>query len=401
MWPPDSRPPFILLEDLEKGTSSLLERPRHEIVARSLKEVNAALQKADELTDAGETLAGWIGYEAGYAFEPRLHSFLEARSGDSTLLHLFSFDSRTLLTNEALDRWLALNAAGDSELGQLQPAISFDQYAKAFQHVMQAIFAGDIYQANLTFPLRGRWRGDPVALYRAIRPRANARFAALMFDGEQWLLSFSPELFFALQDREICVRPMKGTRPRGTDPASDHRLEQELAHSAKDRAENLMIVDLMRNDVSKISLPGSVRVDSLFRIETYPTVFQMTTGISAKLKDALSLTQTMWAMFPCGSITGAPKVRAMEIIHEVERWHRGPYCGAIGQMTAHGGVRQYRFNVAIRTLRLRPYASGVEGDAEFGVGSGIVADSIMEEEWEECLLKSRVIGRGLANGLSL
>lgn len=402
-----NRQPFMLLEDLETGSAKLYERPIETVTAHTVAEVDAALIRADELLAAGHHLAGWLGYEAGYALEGRLHPYIEEQSPRSSLLRLFACGTPATLPMEAVDPWLAEMADRDAHLDDLRPAIGFDEYAAAFQRVKEAIAAGDIYQANLTFPLRGRWRGDPIALYRAIRPEAQARFGGLLFDGSDWLLSFSPELFFALRDDAISVRPMKGTRPRGSDPAADARLARDLAESVKDRAENLMIVDLMRNDLSRISRSGTVSVDALFRVERYPTLFQMTTGISSRIEDAPSMARIMRAMFPCGSITGAPKVRAMEIIHEVETWRRGPYCGAIGAFAGPAADRDgedsgwdARFNVAIRTLRLTPGGNGQSGEAIFGVGSGIVADSVLEEEWEECLLKARFVERGLARNLS-
>ncbi|WP_176598092.1 MULTISPECIES: aminodeoxychorismate synthase component I [Sphingobium] len=402
------RRPFVLLEDLEKGTAALYESPYATVTAATISEVADALRHADALVEDGAHLAGWIGYEAGYALEPRLHPLLDRQWRKSPLLRLFAFPQPRIFPADAVDHWLSGMARRDAHLDPLEPVIGFQDYAAAFRRVKDAIEAGDIYQANLTFPLQGRWRGDPLALYRAIRPEANARFAALIFDGRDWLLSFSPELFFSLSDDTLKVRPMKGTRPRGADAESDRRLARELAESVKDRAENLMIVDLMRNDLSRISQPGSVKVDRLFRVETYPTVFQMTTGISSRVDGPPAMSRILQAMFPCGSITGAPKMRAMEIIHEVEHWSRGPYCGAIGAFarTERGEgsdqVRGWRgrFNVAIRTLRLRPGVNGRLGTALFGVGSGIVADSVLEEEWEECLLKARFVERGLARRIS-
>lgn len=402
-----NRQPFMMLEDLEAGGAKLYQHPTEIVTASTVAGVDAALTRADELIAAGQHLAGWLSYEAGYALERRLHSHIEDRWDRSALLRLFACGEPRTLPIDAVDSWLGQEAIGEADLDDLRPGISFDQYAVAFHRVKEAIAAGDIYQANLTFPLRGRWRGDPLALYRAIRPEAQARFGGLIFDGSDWLLSFSPELFFSLREDAIAVRPMKGTRPRGADLAADARYARELAESVKDRAENLMIVDLMRNDLSRISRSGTVQVDQLFRVERYPTVFQMTTGISSRIDGRPSMSRIMRAMFPCGSITGAPKVRAMEIIHDVETWRRGPYCGAIGAFSGPAADRSdgergwdARFNVAIRTLRLKPGSHGQPGEAIFGVGSGIVADSVLEEEWEECLLKARFLERGLARNLA-
>ncbi|MEL6877783.1 MAG: aminodeoxychorismate synthase component I, partial [Pseudomonadota bacterium] len=244
--------------------------------------------------------------------------------------------------------------------------------------------AGDIYQANLTYPLAGSYRGDPVALYSQLRGTANAGYGGLLFDGSHWLLSFSPELFFAVDGDTAKVKPMKGTRPRGADPHKDAVLAEDLATSVKDKAENLMIVDLMRNDLSRVAEPGSVRVDKPFAVESYPTVHQMVSTVRAKLVPGKGPSDLVRALFPCGSITGAPKIRAMELINEVERDARGPYCGAIGRIDADGSAA---FNVAIRTLRLSPIENA-QGSAVLGVGSAIVADSDMMAERRECEVKA-------------
>jgi len=208
-----------------------------------------------------------------------------------------------------------------------------------------------------------------------------------VFDGSHWLLSLSPELFVSQRCAEVKAKPMKGTRPRAADPSADRAHAEELANSVKDKAENLMIVDLMRNDLSRVAEPGSVRVDAPFAVESYPTVHQMVSTVRATLREGKGTADLIRAIFPCGSITGAPKIRAMELIAEVERDARGPYCGAIGRIGPDGeGGNEAAFNVAIRTLRLTPVENGC-GTAVLGVGSAIVADSEVEAEWRECLLK--------------
>jgi para-aminobenzoate synthetase/4-amino-4-deoxychorismate lyase len=250
--------------------------------------------------------------------------------------------------------------------------------------VQEAIQAGDIYQANLTFPLAGTWSGDPIALYAALRFNAAAGHGGIVHDGARWLLSFSPELLFDLQDSALTVRPMKGTRSRSADPMHDELLRSMLAASTKDRAENLMIVDLMRNDLSRVSVPGSVQVENAFAIESYPTVHQMVSTITAGLLPDKSALDVLRALFPCGSITGAPKIRAMELIAQAERDPRHAYCGSIGRIDPSGDAA---FNVAIRTLRLETGGAGDGGRAVLGVGSAIVADSQALPEWRECLVK--------------
>lgn len=372
--------PFALIEDLETGVARLFRDPREVVAPCRHAQVGQALERLEMLRRNGARLAGWIGYEAGFALDPRLAPL--CRPPGEPLMWMAEFASTSEFSVEDVDGWLAEVADGTASLGPMTPLIGKDAYLARFARIIEAILAGDIYQANLTIPLGGWWKGDPVALYRAIRPRAAARFGALIFDGTQWLLSFSPELFFRADEAQVETRPMKGTRPRGHDEAADRALADDLAASHKDRAENLMITDLMRNDLSRLAVPGSVRVEDPFRIEAYPTVFQMTSTVRARLANGFDAAALFGAMFPCGSITGAPKLRAMEIIDAVEGWRRGPYCGAIGQMDAQGGC----FNVAIRTLRLTP-----DGRAIFGVGSGVVADSDGEDEWRECLSKARFL----------
>ena len=222
--------------------------------------------------------------------------------------------------------------------------------------------------------------GSPLALYAGLRARARAGHGALIFTGAHWILSLSPELFFTLDEGRVTTRPMKGTAMPGTDPA-------RLRDDPKQRAENLMIVDLLRNDLSRVARPGTVRVPELFAVETYPTVLQMTSTVTAELEGDAGPVELIEAIFPCGSITGAPKIRAMEIIHALEPEPRGVYCGAIGGLAPDG---QAAFNVAIRTLTLKAGATV----ARLGLGSGIVADSKAGDEWRECLAKGAFVESG-------
>ncbi len=381
------RAPFVLLDDArDEGAADahLFENPREVFVARHPHEVPETLARAEESRAHGGILAGYIAYEAGLALEPRLAALAEARSGAAgPLVWLGLFDAEQVIQAADVPAWLAEQARGEASLGPLDPQVSFGGYARAFARLQEAIRAGDIYQANLTFPLAGSYRGCELALYRQLRPAAKSGYGGVVFDGSEWLLSLSPELFVSRRDRELKVKPMKGTRPRSRDTDEDRALAEELAGSDKDRAENLMIVDLMRNDLSRVAEPGSVRVDSPFAVESYPTVHQMVTTVHATLPEGASTADLVRAIFPCGSITGAPKIRAMELIAEVERDARGPYCGAIGRI---GPGHDAALNVAIRTLRLTPVENG-RGKAVLGVGSAIVADSEVEAEWRECLLK--------------
>ncbi|MBX7501447.1 aminodeoxychorismate synthase component I [Qipengyuania sp. YG27] len=381
------RRPFVLLDDArESGAADALvfENPREVFVAHRPDQVEAVLAAAEEARRAGGELAGYIAYEAGLALEERLRPLAEARSGGAgPLVWLGLFDAPSRIAAEQMPEWLTTHAQGGGSVGPLEPQVSPGGYESAFAALQEAIRAGDIYQANLTFPLAGNFTGDPLGLYAALRPAAQAGYGGVVFDGSHWLLSLSPELFVSLKGREAKAKPMKGTRPRGGEAASDRALADELAGSVKDRAENLMIVDLMRNDLSRVAEAGSVRVDDPFAIESYPTVHQMVSVVRAQLKEGTDAVDLVRALFPCGSITGAPKIRAMELIGEVERDPRGPYCGAIGRIGADGDAA---FNVAIRTLRLTEIENG-RGKAVLGVGGAIVADSEPRTEWREALLK--------------
>jgi para-aminobenzoate synthetase/4-amino-4-deoxychorismate lyase len=303
------------------------------------------------------------------------------------------------MTGDEAERWIEGVISGSGRLGPLDPQVSVGGYLRGFDVLKAAIDAGDIYQANYTFQTGGSWSGDPLAIYRDLRRDARAGYGAVVWDGAHWHLSVSPELFFTLQEGRAEVRPMKGTAPRGRTPAEDARFKAQLETSAKDLAENLMIVDLMRNDLARVAEPGSVCVAAPFAVETYPTVHQMVTTVYARLQPGADARDLLRAIFPCGSITGAPKIRAMELIDATERDARGLYCGAIGridvpygQSAADQGSGDAAFNVAIRTVRLVPdYPGASRGRAAMGAGSAVVADSEVMDEWRECLVKGNFL----------
>lgn len=405
--PFDRNAPFLLLDDAKRqgaGPARLYTRPFEVVVARHAHEVAPALARLEVLRQQGAALAGYAAYEAGLALEPRLAAQTQRRSGgEGPLLWFGAFAGWQEIAAPDVPAWLAAQAReGRSTIGPMKPAISPGAYARGFARLKQAIADGDIYQANYTFPLSGPWQGDPLALYALLRGRGGGAYGALIFDGDGWLLSHSPELFFTCDDGLLTARPMKGTRPRGQTPDQDRAQRADLQASTKDRAENLMILDLMRNDLSRIAVPGSVKVPEPFAIESYPSVHQMVSAIEARLLPGHSPIDVLRALFPCGSVTGAPKIRAMELIEAVEPSPRGVYCGAIGhidpalsvapeaQSAEHTG--RAAFNVAIRTLRLTgedsaPSATARHGRAVLGVGSAVVADSALWSEWRECLVK--------------
>lgn len=378
--------PFVLLDDARPGGAEarLYTAPVRVVVAHRRDEVASALAALDAARTDGLHAAGYIAYEAGYALEPRLAG-LSRTDADAPLLWFGLFETVEHLGPDAVPTRLP-DPAG-AWIGRPEPQISRSDYDLAFARVHDWIEAGDIYQANLTFRAAARVAGDPLAVYAAIRSRAAAGYGGIVWTGSDWLLSFSPELFFALREGELIARPMKGTTPRGPTPEADEAARTELAKDDKQRAENLMIVDLMRNDLTRIAAPGSVSVPELFKVETYPTLHTMVSTIAAQLAPDIGPGQALAAVFPCGSVTGAPKIRAMEVIAAVEPDARGAYTGSIGRIDPDGDAA---FNVAIRTLHLKQGAD----TATIGLGSGVVADSRAGEEWDECLAKGAFLTRG-------
>ena len=380
--------PFVLLDDARTSGAArparLYAEPVEVVQADSIEEVVPALERLRAARKAGLHAAGTLSYEAGLALEPRLRGIHRRRAENDPPLLWFGLFAE--VREVAQDAVPALFPQTDGySLPAVSPMISRADYERAFARVREAILGGDIYQANLTFPCMVDVGADPAALYGLIRHRAAAGHCALLFTGQHWLLSFSPEQFFALEGNRLITRPMKGTALRALDPAQDAANAAALRTDPKQRAENLMIVDLLRIDLSRVAQPGSVTVPELFTIESYPTVHQMTSAVTACLRDGLDAVDVLAALFPCGSITGAPKIRAMEIIHETEAYPRGPYTGAIGAIEPLGNAA---FNVAIRTICVEKGAK----EGVIGLGSGLVADSEAESEWRECLDKSLFLG---------
>lgn len=374
--------PFVLLDDARANgaPARLYSDPVAIVQATNVAKVQPALAQIRAGVAAGRHAAGFLSYEAGAAFEPQAG---ERAACPTPLLWFGLFETCQALPS--VEAWLPSSAG--AWIGEPQPHVSRDLYDAMLQRVLDLIAAGDIYQANLTFRATVRFAGDPLALYAAVRERAQAGWGAIVATGSDTLLSFSPELFFSLKDGALRCRPMKGTARRDPDAARDAALAHALAADEKQRAENLMIVDLMRNDLSRVATPGSVCVPELFAVEPYPTVHQMTSTVTATLSPDTDAIDVLAALFPCGSITGAPKVRAMQVIGEIEEAPRGPYTGAIGFIAPDG---EAQFNVAIRTLHI---AEGSDR-ATLGLGGGIVADSRADSEWDEALAKGAFLTHG-------
>lgn len=381
--PPDPTVPFVLLDDARAGMAgkaTLYRDPVEVIRANTLDAVPAALDALDAAGRRGLHAAGYLTYEAGHALLPRHPKSVRMSNGPLLWFGLFE-EAHTVSAGSVP---ALLPAPSETGIGEITPTISRSDYDAAIARVLGYIRAGDIYQANLTFPSHLALSGDPLAAYAEIRPRAAAGHGGIVRHDGRHLLSFSPELFFTLDgDRRIATRPMKGTAARHPSPETDRALAEALARDPKQRAENLMIVDLLRNDISRVAEVGSVHVPELFAVESYPTVHQMVSQVEGRLCEGLGPVDVLRALFPCGSITGAPKLRAMEVIGEVERYPRGVYTGSIGAISPNGTAR---FNVAIRTICVNE-----EGAGTIGLGSGIVADSRAEDEWRECLAKGRFL----------
>lgn len=371
---------MILCEHGPDGRAALFERAQQVVLAWQPDEVAPALALLDAARATGAWVAGYLSYEAGYALEPKVADLMPAdRSAPLLAFGIFGgpSDAGPMLVQAAAE-------AGSVTIAPLEPAISRAGYGTAFRRVKNYIAAGDCYQINLTFPMRSRIvTGSGLGLYGALRGRQVVGYGAFcQFEGGPLVISRAPELFVRLDAAgRIEARPMKGTAPRDADPVMDAELAADLRGSPKAQAENLMIVDLLRNDIAKIAKVGSVKVPELFAVESFATVHQMSSRVVGQLAAPASLGGVMQALFPCGSITGAPKIRAMQIIAEVEPAPRGVYCGAIGWMGPDGAAC---FSVAIRTLSVGP-----DGQIVLNVGGGLVQDSTEGGEWEEALWKAR------------
>ena len=372
--------PSVILDDAPAGRIWAFGGPLAVIRADAPHDVARALASLAAARAGGNFVAGYFSYELGYALEPRLAPLMPARRA-VPLLWFGVFDGPQVIEGEevawAFDGW----GAGRAYAGPLEHEWDEAAYRQRFDRVHALIAAGDFYQCNLTFRSRFGFAGDALALYCGLRARSAARYGAYIDDGERRILSLSPELFFELSPGgAIRAKPMKGTAARGPDPVADALAREELAGSTKNRAENLMIVDLLRNDIGRIAEIGSVHVHDLFAVETYPTLHQMVSTVAARLKPGIETGGLVRALYPCGSITGAPKIRAMEKIAELEQSPRGVYCGAVGHFAPDGSAR---FNVAIRTLTI----AGNRG--ELGIGGAVVQDSEVATEYAEALLKAR------------
>jgi len=421
-------------EDRLAGRALVMHHARDCITASAAAELNDAFARIQAAQAEGYWIALLLDYELGGWLDPALAE--DAAKTDGNAAHAPT--GGTILTPPPPTSNATSNAATDapplprltawvfthaehttpwsapahrprlhSELG-----ITTAAYHDAIAALRTGMARGDFYQANYTFPIHATVHGSLQTLYRAIANAHPSAHAVWFQDARRSILSFSPELFVARTGDLLTVRPMKGTAPRDADPMQDQRNADALTSSAKDRAENLMIVDLLRNDLGRIATPGSVKVASLFQLECYPSVWTLTSTITAQAPQR-SLQDVLRALFPCGSITGAPKIAAMQALRRLEPQPRGIYCGSLGWLAPNG---DFSLNVAIRTLEFahvqrtaaptcfapahphNPIDTAADDTGihvgRFGVGGGIVYDSRAEQEWQECLWKARVLNLG-------
>jgi para-aminobenzoate synthetase/4-amino-4-deoxychorismate lyase len=373
--------PTVLLESFSSGQNPCSYRfdgLESVVTALTPDEIVPALQEVERAVERGLHAAGFVGYEAAAALNPDLAA---EEQSEVPLVWFGIFRERHECTAGA-----ELAEQDDCGITPLETAIGLTDYNNAIAAIRKAIARGETYQVNFTTRQRFGFKGDPFALYRRMCKNQQAPFCAWIDTGTHRILSASPELFFSLDHDTLTMRPMKGTAPRLPSTEADRAQREQLVASAKERAENLMIVDLVRNDLALIAESGSIEVPDLFHVETYPTLHQMTSTVTGRIRKDVGLIDIFRALFPCGSVTGAPKRRTMEIIRDLEKGPRGIYCGAIGFVSPG---REACFSVAIRTVVL----DMAPGTGEIGIGSGITWDSVAENEYRECLAKSAFISR--------
>lgn len=386
--------PAVLLECNradQNGVSYAFTGCVGQVAAAHPGEVNAALKEVERAVSRGLHAAGFIAYEAAAGLD---HA-LKTRSPGAVPLVWFGLFERRI--EPAEDRSFGRRTYS---LSAWRPSVASTEYEDAVARIREYIAAGDTYQVNYSYRLRADFEGDAGALYRDLCLSQRTAYSAYVDTGRFQVLSVSPELFFRLKSRVLSARPMKGTRRRGRFPEEDRFLSYDLRTSPKDRAENVMIVDMLRSDLGRVSETGSVQTPKLWEVERYETVLQMTSTVHSRVRRGVGVSEILRSAFPCGSVTGAPKVRTMEIISELEDSPRGVYTGSVGYISPGP---ESQFNVAIRTVTV----DREKALAEFGVGSGVTHDSSAGMEYEECMTKARMLMdagmdfQGSENGIAI
>jgi len=370
--------PTVRLESFGRGgatRSFSFSGFQSEIVARSAEEVRTVLEEAERATASGLHAAGYVCYEAAAGLDASLKTATDTCGLPLVWFGVFEDRDEVEPASDGCDAsWRPVWSS----------SISRERYDADIDAIRALIEAGDTYQVNHTFRMHTSFDADGWGLYRSLCQAQKADYCAYIDTGTHQVLSASPELFFSLKEGRLLTRPMKGTHKRGRWCEEDEAFRDVLANSEKNRAENLMIVDLLRNDLGRVCETGSVTVSDLWQVEAYETLFQMTSTVEGQVGAGVGLTDVFSALFPCGSVTGAPKVRTMEIISEVESDPRGVYTGAIGYASPGG---EACFNVAIRTVCV----DREQRRAVFGVGGAITWDSTSDDEYAECVTKARVL----------
>ncbi|WJE45298.1 aminodeoxychorismate synthase component I [Peribacillus frigoritolerans] len=364
---------FHFTDKLGDSRPLYFANPKKVITAHSIEDVLPQFQKVQEAIEQGNYAAGYVSYEAAPAFD---QSFKVKDGAKMPLLWFGIFDKPEEEIPEKM--------TGAFNLAEWQSETDSNAYRSGFQRIKSEIKKGNTYQVNYTMRLQSQFEGDDFAFFERLKRAQRSNYSAYLNVGSHRILSASPELFFRWEDGQLITRPMKGTVKRGTTLKRDQLNAEWLAASEKNQAENYMIVDLLRNDLGMIAKPGSVEVPQLKAIEKYPTVWQMTSTITADTNPGTTIIDIFKALFPCGSITGAPKIKTMEIIADIENSPREVYCGAIGFITPESKAV---FNVPIRTVVIDKET----GKAEYGVGGGITWDSELSEEYDEAFLKAKLL----------
>ncbi len=383
---------MILLDDVEscaaKPTSRLYQEPLVYWAAFTPAEINACFNAIQSALKADQYVVCLVAYEYGQVIHRLPSTPSPAATPSIPLIQAWAYHRPKTLTKAEVDAWLEKQLAQLTDdqrvsgVASCTESITQAQFQSDVLRIQEWIRCGDIYQINHTYRMRGEIYGDPLALYARLRARQPGRFGAFVQEGDTTILSQSPELFVERDGDCLRAMPMKGTANARTESP------EQLANDPKNRAENIMIVDLLRNDLSRVALPGSVTVPTLFHVAQHGNVLQMTSTIEATVKPDASLRTILDAVFPCGSVTGAPKKRSMEIIQELEGTPRDYYCGALGWLDPNG---DFAFSVPIRTLNLEASLSARQTKFTLGIGAGITIDSDPELEWQECQIKSAFI----------
>lgn len=364
----------------DQALSYLFVDPVEVINIRSKRNLDKKLKEIDQLIRDGYSAYLIMHYEAGYLFEKRLHPFLDNKEN---LIQVFFCNQKDVIKYKSTSLTITENETSSYSISDFRLNNSKREFNQSIKRIKKYIEQGDTYQVNYTVKGKYNFKGDIADLFIKLLYNQSAKYSTLINNKDEFILSMSPELFFKLDGRKITARPMKGTSRRGYEIQNDSMIKYNLSINEKNRAENVMIVDLLRNDLGRISEFGSVQVQKLFEIEKYESLYQMTSEISSKLNKQIILSSILKNIYPCGSITGAPKIRTMEIIRELEKEKRGIYTGSIGMIHKKKRV----FNVAIRTLVMDKKTF----KGEIGLGSGIVWDSDPGEEFKETVLKSRFL----------